>query len=64
VQVGTWQGGDWFIDQGLGAGDVVVTDGVARLSPGMPVKAVPASAAPNGSGGNGPGADSAPADKN
>jgi membrane fusion protein (multidrug efflux system) len=38
VQVGAWQGGDWFIDSGLSAGDVVVTDGVARLSPGAPVK--------------------------
>jgi len=45
VQVGAWQGGDWFIDSGLSAGDVVVTDGVARLSPGAPVKiAAPASA--------------------
>jgi membrane fusion protein (multidrug efflux system) len=38
VQVGAWQGDDWFIDSGLSAGDVVVTDGVARLSPGAPVK--------------------------
>ncbi len=38
VQVGAWQGGDWFINAGLSAGDVVVTDGVARLSPGAPVK--------------------------
>ncbi|MFO1392379.1 MAG: efflux RND transporter periplasmic adaptor subunit [Steroidobacteraceae bacterium] len=45
VQVGEWQGNDWFIDQGLSAGDVVVTDGVARLSPGMPVKVMMASAA-------------------
>ena len=38
VQVGTWQGNGWFIDQGLSAGDVLVTDGVARLAPGTPVK--------------------------
>jgi membrane fusion protein, multidrug efflux system len=38
VQVGTWQGNNWFIDQGLSAGDVLVTDGVTRLAPGMPVK--------------------------
>jgi membrane fusion protein (multidrug efflux system) len=45
VQVGAWQDGDWFIDSGLSAGDVVVTDGVARLSPGAPVKiAAPAPA--------------------
>ena len=42
VQVGEWQGGDWFIEQGLDAGDVIVTDGVARLSPGAPVKIAPA----------------------
>jgi membrane fusion protein (multidrug efflux system) len=38
VQVGAWHGEDWFIDSGLSAGDVVVTDGVARLSPGTAVK--------------------------
>lgn len=38
VQVGAWHGDDWFIDSGLSAGDVVVTDGVARLSPGTAVK--------------------------
>ena len=38
VQVGAWQGDDWFIDSGLNAGDVVVTEGVARLSPGTAVK--------------------------
>ncbi|HXY05515.1 MAG TPA: efflux RND transporter periplasmic adaptor subunit [Burkholderiaceae bacterium] len=38
VQVGPWHGDDWFIDEGLQAGDVVVTEGVALLSPGAPVK--------------------------
>ena len=38
VQVGPWQGNNWFIDNGLQAGDVVVTDGVARLAPGTPVR--------------------------
>jgi membrane fusion protein, multidrug efflux system len=38
VQVGPWNGNDWFITEGLKAGDVVVTDGVVRLSPGAPVK--------------------------
>ena len=46
VQVGEWQGDDWFIEQGLDAGDVVVTDGVARLSPGTPVKVTPAGSSP------------------
>ena len=34
VEVGPWLGDDWFINAGLQAGDVVVTDGMARLSPG------------------------------
>ncbi len=46
VQVGPWQSDDWFITHGLDTGDVVVVDGVARLSPGMPVKVVPAKPAP------------------
>jgi membrane fusion protein (multidrug efflux system) len=52
VQVGAWQGGDWFIESGLSAGDVVVTDGVARLSPGAPVKiaAPPPAPAPSPAG--------------
>jgi membrane fusion protein (multidrug efflux system) len=39
VEVGSWFGNDWFIDRGLTAGDVVVVDGMVRLSPGAPVKA-------------------------
>ena len=38
VEVGPWYGDSWFILKGLAAGDVVVTDGVVRLSPGTPVK--------------------------
>jgi membrane fusion protein (multidrug efflux system) len=37
VQVGTWNGADWFINDGLSAGDAVVVEGLALLSPGMPV---------------------------
>jgi membrane fusion protein (multidrug efflux system) len=48
VQVGQWYGDDWFVTAGLQAGDVVVTDGVARLSPGAPVKVVDASAKADG----------------
>ena len=44
VQVGPWYGDDWFITEGLQAGDVVVTDGVARLSPGAAIKVVDAAA--------------------
>jgi membrane fusion protein (multidrug efflux system) len=45
VQVGPWYGDEWFITDGLKAGDVVVTDGVARLSPGTPVKIAAAASA-------------------
>jgi membrane fusion protein, multidrug efflux system len=44
VEVGPWNGDDWFITGGLEAGDVVVTDGVVRLSPGARVKIVDAAA--------------------
>lgn len=40
VEVGPWQDDNWFINQGLVAGDVVVVDGVMRLSPGATVKIV------------------------
>lgn len=40
VQVGPWHGDQWFITHGLSAGDVVVTDGVAKLSPGAAVQVV------------------------
>jgi len=42
VEVGPWQGDDWFITQGLDTGDTVAVDGVARLSPGTPVRIVTA----------------------
>ena len=48
VEVGPWHGDDWFILKGLAAGDVVVTDGMVRVSPGAPVKVVAASAAGKG----------------
>jgi len=38
VQVGPWLGHDWFITAGLAKGDVVVTEGLPRLSPGIAVK--------------------------
>jgi membrane fusion protein (multidrug efflux system) len=40
VTVGPWVGSDWFIDTGLKAGDVVVVDGMAKLSPGAQVQIV------------------------
>ncbi len=46
VEVGPWHGDDWFITHGLEAGDRVVVDGVARLTPGAPVRIVPSAALP------------------
>jgi membrane fusion protein (multidrug efflux system) len=40
VELGPWDGDDWFITRGLSAGDTVVTDGVIKLAPGAPVKIV------------------------
>jgi membrane fusion protein (multidrug efflux system) len=40
VEVGDWQGDDWFIDQGLQPGEKVVVDGAIRLSGGAAVKVV------------------------
>jgi membrane fusion protein, multidrug efflux system len=40
VEVGSWNGDNWFITRGLAAGDTVVTDGVMKLAPGAPVKIV------------------------
>ncbi len=42
VQVGDWYGDDWFITDGLQAGEEVVVDGVMTLAPGAPVLAKPA----------------------
>jgi membrane fusion protein (multidrug efflux system) len=39
ADVGNWFGDAWFVDRGLKAGDVVVVDGMVRLSPGALVKA-------------------------
>lgn len=53
VHMGLRVGGDWQVQQGLKAGDVVIVDGVQRLKPGTPVKATPLVIAP-------PAADAAP----
>ncbi len=44
VTVGEWNGDDWFINDGLRAGEEVVVDGGLTLQPGAPVNAKPASA--------------------
>ena len=44
VQVGPWHKDEWFIVGGLTAGETVAVDGVIKLAPGVPVKAVQAQA--------------------
>ena len=39
VTVGDWYAENWFVSQGLVAGDQVVVDGALRLAPDAPVKA-------------------------
>jgi membrane fusion protein (multidrug efflux system) len=41
VTVGEWHGDDWFIFEGLKAGDQVVVDGSLTLRPGMPITPKP-----------------------
>ena len=55
VEVGDWQGDNWFINKGLTAGDRVISDGIIRLAKGVPVRIVPAGA--EGSGSTPPGQD-------
>lgn len=38
VEVGDWIGDDWFISDGLKAGERVVVDGAGRVSPAAPLK--------------------------
>jgi membrane fusion protein (multidrug efflux system) len=44
IEVGDWQGDDWFVYKGLSAGEKVVTDGIVRLAKGTSVKIVEADA--------------------
>jgi membrane fusion protein (multidrug efflux system) len=44
VEVGEWHGDDWFINQGLLAGERVVVDGAIRVAPGGALKVVEKSA--------------------
>ncbi len=41
VAAADWKGDQWFIDRGLAAGDRVVVNGLMKIGPGAPVKAVP-----------------------
>ncbi len=45
VTAGEWHGNDWFISEGLRAGDQVVVDGGLTLQPGAPVTVHPLAAA-------------------
>lgn len=48
VEVGEWQGDNWFITDGLKAGERIVVDGAIRVTAGTPLKIVQR---PSGSGG-------------
>ncbi len=41
VVVGDWNGDDWFVEEGLAAGDQVAVDGLTRLTANAPVTAKP-----------------------
>ena len=41
VAASDWKGDQWLIDRGLHAGDRVVVNGLMKIGPGAPVKAVP-----------------------
>ena len=40
VEVGEWQGDNWFISQGLRAGERIVVNGAIRVTPGGPLNIV------------------------
>jgi membrane fusion protein (multidrug efflux system) len=40
IEVGNWQGDNWFVSKGLAKGDRVITDGIVRLAKGTPVRIV------------------------
>lgn len=61
VEIGDWQGDNWFIDKGLSTGDKVITDGIVHLAKGAPVKIV--EAGPDKSDPAAPGQAPAAADK-
>ncbi len=41
VEIGTWQGDDWFVTDGLRSGERVVVDGAIRVAPGAALKITP-----------------------
>ncbi|WP_412026353.1 efflux RND transporter periplasmic adaptor subunit [Burkholderia cepacia] len=52
VEVGEWHGDDWFVTDGLKAGERVVVDGAIRVAPDTPLKIV-AGALPSAASGSG-----------
>ena len=50
IKAGKWRQNDWFVLEGLHAGDVVVVDGALTLRPGAPLVAKPTVAARNAAG--------------
>ena len=58
VEVGDWHGDDWFVNEGLKAGERVVVDGAIRVSSDAQVKVV---SAPSGGAPGAPGTPAAPA---
>jgi membrane fusion protein (multidrug efflux system) len=59
IKVGSAQGGQWIVLEGLKAGEQVMVEGFQKLQPGAPVKAVPWQPQP-AKAGNGGGAAAAP----
>jgi len=53
VVVGNWSGDEWFISEGLHAGDQVIVDGTLGLRAGAPVSVTDAGGAPASSGARG-----------
>jgi membrane fusion protein (multidrug efflux system) len=47
VEVGDWQGDNWFINKGLQAGERIVVDGAIRVTPGGPLNHRPSCPASN-----------------
>ena len=45
VKLGSLVDGNWIVESGLKAGDVVITSNLQKLRPGVPVKAVNGAAA-------------------